>query len=43
MIRPRRHKVDPPASEMHRYDRGRNVICHDAALALSARRFKEQP
>ena len=40
---PRIEKVDPPASEMHRYDRGRNVIYHDAALALSARRFKEQP
>ena len=40
---PRIEKVDPPASEMQRYDRGRNVIYHDAALALSARRFKEQP
>ena len=40
---PRIEKVDPPASEMHRYDRSKNVIYHDAALALSARRFKEQP
>ena len=41
---PRIDKVDPPASEMHRYDRSRNVIYHDAALAVSARRFrKEQP
>lgn len=40
---PRIEKVDPPASEMHRYDRSKNVIYHDAAVALSARRFKEQP
>ena len=35
-------KVDPPANEMHRYDRSSNVIYHDAALAASARQFQRR-